>query len=72
MAFDGSYDVIYRNLYDPVFVILLLPLSKLLAIQGHAQNLEEQLWVEGRREVSINYIVGLIFVGVSQHFSNWL
>ena len=29
------------------------PLSKLLAIQGHTQNLEEQLWMEGRREVSI-------------------
>ena len=31
----------------------LLPLPKLLAIQEHAQNLEEQLWMEGRREVSI-------------------
>ena len=27
--------------------------SKLLAIQDHAQNLEEQLWTEWRREVSI-------------------
>ena len=32
---------------------LLRPLSKLLAIQDHAQNLEEQLWMGGRREVSI-------------------
>ena len=31
----------------------LHPLSKLLAIQGHAQNVEEQLWMESRREVSI-------------------
>jgi len=31
----------------------LEPLSKLLAIQDHAQNLEEQLWMGGRREVSI-------------------
>ena len=31
----------------------LHPLSKLLAIQDHAQNLEEQLWMGGRREVSV-------------------
>ena len=31
----------------------LHPLSKLLAIQDHAQNLEEQLWMGGRGEVSI-------------------
>ena len=31
----------------------LLPLSKLLAIKDHGQNLEEQLWKEERREVSI-------------------
>ena len=31
----------------------LHPLSKLLAIQDHTQNLEEQLWMGGRREVSI-------------------
>ena len=30
----------------------LHPLSKLLAIQDHTQNLEEQLWMGGRREVS--------------------
>ena len=38
---------------DLVLVIPSPPLSKLLAIQGHAQNLEEQLWMEGRREVSV-------------------
>ena len=31
----------------------LHPLSKLLAIQDHTQNLEEQLWMGGRREFSI-------------------
>ena len=31
----------------------LHPLSNLLAIQDHTQNLEEQLWMGGRREVSI-------------------
>ena len=31
----------------------LHPLSKLLVIQGHAQNLKQQLWIGGRREVSI-------------------
>ena len=31
----------------------LHPISKLLAIQEHTQNLEEQLWMGGRREVSI-------------------
>ena len=31
----------------------LHPLSKLLAIQDHTQNLKEQLWMGGRRELSI-------------------
>ena len=31
----------------------LHPLSKLLALQDHTQNLEEQLWMGGRREISI-------------------
>ena len=31
----------------------LHPLSKLLAIQDYAKNLEEQLWMGGRREVSV-------------------
>ena len=39
--------------HDLVLVIPLHPLSKLLAIQDHTQNLEEQLWMGGRREVSI-------------------
>ena len=30
----------------------LQPLSKLLPMQDHTQNLEEQLWMGGRREVS--------------------
>ena len=39
--------------HDLVLVIPLHPLSKLLAIQDHTQNLEEQLWMGGRREVSV-------------------
>ena len=39
--------------HDLVLETPLHPLSKLLAIQDHAQNLEEQLWMGGRREVSI-------------------
>ena len=31
----------------------LQPILKLLAIQDHAQNLEEQLWMKGGREVNI-------------------
>ena len=31
----------------------LHPLSKLLEIEDHTQNLKEQLWMGGRREVSI-------------------
>ena len=60
----------------------LHPLSKLLAIQDHTQNLEEQLWMGGRREVSIISHRPVtrsdlkqersFFVGVSQHFCNWL
>ena len=37
-------------------------MSKLLAIQYHAQNLEDQLWSKK----------GRFLVGVSQHFCNWL
>ena len=36
-----------------MLVIPLHPLSKLLAIQDHAQNLGEHLGMEGRREVCI-------------------
>ena len=32
---------------------LLIPLSKLLAIQAHAQNMKKQLWMEGRELVSV-------------------
>ena len=32
---------------------LLIPLSKLLAIQAHAQNMKEQLWMERRELVSV-------------------
>ena len=38
-------------LHDLVLVVPLHPLSKLTAIQDHAQNLEEQLWMEGKGEV---------------------
>ena len=58
----------------------LHPLSKLLAIQDHTQNLEEQLWMGGGR--SVLYLTeqwpGAIwskkrfFEGVSQHFCKWL
>jgi len=39
--------------YDLVLVIPLLPLSKLLAIQDHAENVEEQLLMERRGDASI-------------------
>ena len=38
-------------LHHLVLVIPLHPLAKLRAIQDHAQNLEEQLWMEGKGEV---------------------
>ena len=51
----------YFGLNDPPMILCLwsplLPLSKMLAIQDHAQNIEEQLWMEGRREVSIIFQV---------------
>ena len=43
-----AYDINLLFLWFPP-----LPSSKLLTIQDHAQNLEEQLWTEWRREVSI-------------------
>ena len=36
-----------------VLVVPLLPLSKLRAIHGHTQNLEEQIWMEGTEGVSV-------------------
>ena len=69
--------------HDLVLVIPLHPLSKLLAIQDHTQNLEEQLWMGGRREVSIIFYRPVtrsdlkrersFFRGlVSHHFCKWL
>lgn len=43
-----AYDINLLFLWFPP-----LPSSKLLTIQDHAQNLGEQLWMEGRREVRI-------------------
>ena len=58
------------------------PLSKLPAIQDHAQNLVEQFSMEGRGRgllfltdvwlAAIWSKKGWIFVGVSQHFCSWL
>ena len=39
--------------HDLVLVTPLHPISKLLAIQDHAKKMDEQLWMGGRREVSI-------------------
>ena len=63
--------------YDPVPEIRLAPPpppSKLLAIQDHAQNFEEQLWMEsgrGRWALS-NGLVTVRKVGERQQFCNWL
>ena len=55
-------------------MILCLWSPLLLAIQDHAQNLEEQLWMEGRRKVSITLhrsVTSSDLKWVSQHFCNW-
>jgi len=39
--------------HDLVFVITLLPLSKLQVIQDLSQTMEEQLWMKGREGVSV-------------------
>ena len=39
--------------YDFMLVNPLLPFTKVAKIQDHAQPLEEQLWMGGRREVII-------------------
>ena len=55
-------------------MILCLWSPILLAIQDHAQNLEEQLWMEGRRKVSITLhrsVTSSDLKWVSQHFCNW-
>ena len=54
----STWDTVPYFGIDGLSMILCLwsplhPLSKLLAIQDHTQNLEEQLWMGGRREVSI-------------------
>ena len=54
----STWDTVPHLCIDGLSMILCLwsplhPLSKLLAIQDHTQNLEEQLWMGGRREVSI-------------------
>ena len=59
----------------------LHPLSMLLAIQDHTQNLEQPLWKGGRGR-SVLYLTdlwpgaiwskkGRFLEGVSQHFCNW-
>ena len=49
--------VLYFALNGPSMILCLRsplhPLSKLLVIQDHAQNFEEQLWMGRRREVSV-------------------
>ena len=49
--------VLYFALNGPSMILCLRsplhPLSKLLVIQDHAQNFEEQLWMGMRREVSV-------------------
>ena len=72
----SSWDTVPYFGFNGVFMILCLwsplhPLSKLLAIHDHAQNLEEQLCMGGRREVSIIHQASF-FVGTSQHLCNWL
>ena len=66
ITWAGSYNQLQKYLRQctvfwlkwPVNHLVLLtplhPLSKLPAIKDHAQNLEEQLWMGGRREVSIS------------------
>ena len=54
----STWDTVPYFGINGLFMILCLwpplhPLSKLLAIQDHTQNLEEQLWMGERREVSI-------------------
>ena len=51
----NTWDTVpYFGLTDLLMILdlwsTLLSLSKLPAVQDHAQNLEDQLWIEGRRE----------------------
>ena len=55
---ESTWDTVpYFGIYGLSMILCLWsplrPLSKFLAIQDHTQNLEEQLWMGGRREVSI-------------------
>ena len=82
---QGTWDTVPYFGLNGLSMILCLwpplhPFSKLLAIQDHAQNLEEQLWM-GEGEVfyltdlwlaAIWSKTGCFFVRVSQHFCNWL
>ena len=55
-------------------MILCLWFPLLLAIQDHAQNLEEQHWMEGRRKVSVTShrtVTSRDLEWVSQYFCNW-
>ena len=54
----STWDTVLYFALNGLSMILCLrsplhPLSKLLVIQDHAQNFEEQLWMERRREVSV-------------------
>ena len=63
----------YFGLNSPAMILCLWS-PILLAIQDHAQNLEEQLWMEGRRKVSITShrsVTSSDLKWVSQHFCNW-
>ena len=78
----STWDTVLYFALNGLSMILCLrsplhPLSKLLVIQDHAQNFEEQLWMGRRREVSVTshrpvtscYLEQerSFFVGVSQH-----
>ena len=55
-------------------MILCLWSPLLLAIQDHAEKFEEQLWMEGRRKVSITShrsVTSSDLKWVSQHFCTW-
>ena len=69
----------FKPKYGTVSQVLL---QLVVAIQGHAQNLEKQLWMGGRREVSITSHrpvtssdlkhERLFFCGSVSTFCNWL
>ena len=84
---QSAWDTVPYFVLNGLSMILCLwsplhPFSKLLAIQDHAQNLENNFeWEGGGR--SVFYLTdlwlaaiwskkGCVFVRVSQHFCNWL